>query len=81
MPLPVCPHMAARCPHKTHICKDNESKDCHYILNALSAAMNVVSSLQAIRYEDLSPNQRVTLNKTQSFLDHYDRKLASFERY
>ena len=32
-PLPICPHMATRCPHRREECDDPRSASCHYVKN------------------------------------------------
>ena len=68
MPLKMCPHMTARCPHCRKECDDAESKDCHYIKKTTASTVTAVTALRMFGVERLSPAMRKYLQETEDFL-------------
>jgi hypothetical protein len=68
MPLKACPHMTARCPHRQDVCQDAASKDCHYIKRTTASLMTAQVALLAANVEQLTPEMKEYLQKTEAFL-------------
>lgn len=54
MPLTVCPHMNARCPHHRNECQDQESRDCLYIKTLTTTARARLTQLAIARMGGLT---------------------------
>jgi hypothetical protein len=68
MALKACPYMTARCPHYQVACQDDESKDCHYIKRTTASVMTAQVALLAAGTEQLTPEMKEYLQKTETFL-------------
>jgi hypothetical protein len=69
MALDKCPHMTARCPHRTYDCDDLDSQECHYVKSTTSFAVVAYAVLSEIKPGDLSDAQLRLRRKLESFLD------------
>ena len=64
--LSFCPHMPARCPHKSDWCKDRVNENCHYVICTINSAAMVLTMLQG--RDGLSPGMRDHLKNMESLL-------------
>ena len=44
--LSLCPHMPARCPHKSEWCEDKVNENCLHVISTTNSAAMVLTMLQ-----------------------------------
>lgn len=67
-----CPHMAARCPHKSLECDDTSSISCHYIVLTTNVAVITFLTLStqvALDSDTFSPQLHAQLGRVKAFLN------------
>ena len=68
MPLEICPHMTACCPHYQVECDDEASRECHHIKRTTASMIYVMTSLHQFGVGRLSPAMSSYLKEAESFL-------------
>lgn len=53
MKLHQCPHMAARCPHKTDACDKPESIHCLFVKNSVRTATGIMAVLRNLALKQI----------------------------
>jgi hypothetical protein len=71
--LSLCPHMPARCPHKSDWCKDWVNSNCHYVISTTNSAAMVLTMLQG--QEGLSREMVDHLRGMESLLAKVGKQL------
>jgi len=71
--LSFCPHMPARCPHKSEWCDDEVNKNCLHVICTTNSAAMLLTMLQG--QEGISPGIRDHLREMESLIAEVGKQL------
>lgn len=72
MPLPWCPWMTARCPHKEAACSDPESKKCFHIVNSVSSSAKLLASVALLKEHEIPEGLKEALTLAKEIIEKDD---------